>query len=50
VVTDDFICQPNLVYLNYNKEKATTDLAEYSFLNINGDNVFIRDAVASSTP
>ncbi|TRM55157.1 hypothetical protein BD626DRAFT_357997, partial [Schizophyllum amplum] len=37
-----FWTEPNLVYQNYNKQ-ASSDLAEYSFLNIRGDNVFIRD-------
>lgn len=36
-----FWTEPNLVYQNYNR--GTTDLAEYSFLNIRGNNVFIRD-------
>ncbi|KAK1221833.1 hypothetical protein PQX77_015332 [Marasmius sp. AFHP31] len=34
--------QPNLVYNNYNRESGA-DLAEYSFLNIKGDNIFIQD-------
>lgn len=37
-----FWTEPNLVYQNYNKQ-GTSDLAEYSFLNVKGDNVFIRD-------
>jgi len=37
-----FWTEPNLVYQNYNGE-GTTDLAEYSFLNIKGDNIFIKD-------
>ncbi|KAJ7935562.1 methyltransferase domain-containing protein [Mycena leptocephala] len=37
-----FWTEPNLVYQNYNRG-GTTDLAEYSFLNIKGDNVFIKD-------
>ncbi|KAJ8079363.1 hypothetical protein PM082_021867 [Marasmius tenuissimus] len=36
-----FWTEPNLVYNNYNRAKA--DLAEYSFLNVKGDNIFIRD-------
>jgi hypothetical protein len=31
------------VYVNYNRETGTSDLAEYSFLNIKGDNIFIKD-------
>lgn len=38
-----FWTEPNLVYQNYNKKTNTADLAEYSFLNIKGDNVFIKD-------
>jgi len=34
--------EPNLVYQNYNKQ-SNTELAEYSFLNIRGQNVFIAD-------
>lgn len=34
--------QPNMVYVNYNRG-STADLAEYSFLNVKGDNVFIKD-------
>jgi len=37
-----FWTEPNLVYLIYNK-KGTPDLAEYSFLNVKGDNVFLQD-------
>ncbi|KIY67323.1 hypothetical protein CYLTODRAFT_422660 [Cylindrobasidium torrendii FP15055 ss-10] len=37
-----FSSEPNLVYQNYNKQ-ANSDLAEYSFLNIRGDNIFIKD-------
>ncbi|SJL14423.1 uncharacterized protein ARMOST_17880 [Armillaria ostoyae] len=37
-----FWTEPNLVYQNYNKQ-SNTDLAEYSFLNIKGDNIFIKD-------
>ncbi|KAF9523667.1 methyltransferase domain-containing protein [Crepidotus variabilis] len=37
-----FWTEPNLVYLIYNK-KGTPDLAEYSFLNVKGDNIFIKD-------
>ncbi|KAJ7179936.1 methyltransferase domain-containing protein [Mycena crocata] len=37
-----FWTEPNLVYQNYNRD-GTTDLAEYSFLNIKGDNIFIKD-------
>jgi len=38
-----FWTEPNLVYQNYNVG-GSTDLAEYSFLNIKGSNVFIKDA------
>ncbi|KAF5339969.1 hypothetical protein D9611_012433 [Ephemerocybe angulata] len=38
-----FWTEPNLVYQNYNKKKGTADLAEYSFLNVKGSNVFISD-------
>jgi len=34
--------EPNLVYQNYNKQ-GTTDLAQYSFLNIKGDSIFIKE-------
>ena len=37
-----FWTEPNLVYQNYNRA-GSADLAEYSFLNIRGDNVFISD-------
>jgi len=37
-----FWTEPNLVYQNYNK-KHTADLAEYSFLNVKGDNIFLND-------
>ena len=37
------------MYLNYNRDKGTSDLAEYSFLNIKGDNVFIKDPVVTPT-
>ncbi|THU93793.1 hypothetical protein K435DRAFT_861171 [Dendrothele bispora CBS 962.96] len=37
-----FMTEPNLVYVNYNRQ-ASADLAEYSFLNIKGDNIFIKD-------
>ncbi|KAL0577412.1 hypothetical protein V5O48_004577 [Marasmius crinis-equi] len=37
-----FWTEPNLVYNNYNRG-GTADLAEYSFINIKGDNVFVRD-------
>ncbi|KAL0062204.1 hypothetical protein AAF712_010965 [Marasmius tenuissimus] len=37
-----FWTEPNLVYNNYNREGGA-DLAEYSFLNVKGDNIFIRD-------
>ena len=32
----------NLVYANYNRQSGV-ELAQYSFLNIRGDNVFISD-------
>jgi len=38
-----FWTEPNLVYQNYNKNTSSADLAEYSFLNIKGDNIFIQD-------
>ncbi len=31
-----------MVYVNYNRG-ATADLAEYSFINVKGDNIFIKD-------
>ncbi|KAL5507088.1 hypothetical protein ACEPAH_6544 [Sanghuangporus vaninii] len=37
-----FWTEPNLVYINYNRG-SDADLAEYSFLNIRGDNVFISE-------
>jgi len=37
-----FWTEPNLVYQNYNK-KHTADLAEYSFLNVKGNNIFLKD-------
>ncbi|KAJ7626688.1 hypothetical protein DFH06DRAFT_1443784 [Mycena polygramma] len=37
-----FWTEPNLVYQNYNRG-GTTDLAEYTFLNVKGDNIFIKD-------
>ncbi|RPD69142.1 hypothetical protein L226DRAFT_539990 [Lentinus tigrinus ALCF2SS1-7] len=37
----------NLVYANYNRHSGI-ELAEYSFLNIRGDNVFIKDYVPVS--
>jgi hypothetical protein len=42
-----FWTEPNLVYLIYNK-KGTPDLAEYSFLNVKGDNIFIKDPPQTS--
>ncbi|CAA7269962.1 unnamed protein product [Cyclocybe aegerita] len=42
-----FWTQPNLVYQNYNKKK-TAELAEYSFLNVQGENIFISDPLSSS--
>ncbi|EPQ55518.1 hypothetical protein GLOTRDRAFT_121112 [Gloeophyllum trabeum ATCC 11539] len=45
-----FMTEPNLVYQNYNKE-SNTELAEYSFLNVKGDNIFISDPpVLQSVP
>jgi len=44
-----FWTEPNLVYLIYNK-KGTPDLAEYSFLNVKGDNIFIKDPPPSGHP
>lgn len=37
-----FMNEINLVYQNYNRGKDT-DLAEYSFINIKGNNIFISD-------
>ncbi|EIW75021.1 hypothetical protein CONPUDRAFT_132617 [Coniophora puteana RWD-64-598 SS2] len=37
-----FATEVNLVYQNYNRGKDT-DLAEYSFLNIKGDSIFVAD-------
>jgi len=37
-----FWTEPNLVYQNYNRG-STTELADYSFLNVKGDNIFIKD-------
>ncbi|KAJ7058195.1 methyltransferase domain-containing protein [Mycena amicta] len=37
-----FWTEPNLVYQNYNRA-GSSDLAEYSFLNIKGSNIFIQD-------
>ncbi|KIJ64219.1 hypothetical protein HYDPIDRAFT_112178 [Hydnomerulius pinastri MD-312] len=37
-----FMTEINLVYQNYNRGKDT-DLAEYSFINVRGDNIFITD-------
>ncbi|KAI0692120.1 methyltransferase domain-containing protein [Cerioporus squamosus] len=37
----------NLVYANYNRHSGV-ELAEYSFLNVRGDNVFIKDYVPVS--
>ncbi|KAF9241295.1 methyltransferase domain-containing protein [Melanogaster broomeanus] len=37
-----FMTEVNLVYQNYNKDRDT-DLVEYSFINIKGDNIFIAD-------
>ncbi|KAJ7069857.1 methyltransferase domain-containing protein [Mycena amicta] len=37
-----FWTEPNLVYQNYNRG-GTSDLAEYSFLNTKGDNIFIKN-------
>ncbi|OAX37470.1 hypothetical protein K503DRAFT_866852 [Rhizopogon vinicolor AM-OR11-026] len=37
-----FMNEVNLVYQNYNRGKDT-DLAEYSFINIKGNNIFVSD-------
>ncbi|KZT67836.1 hypothetical protein DAEQUDRAFT_728602 [Daedalea quercina L-15889] len=37
-----FMSEVNLVYANYNRQSGV-ELAQYSFLNIRGDNVFISD-------
>ncbi|KAJ7701825.1 methyltransferase domain-containing protein [Mycena rosella] len=42
-----FWTEPNLVYQNYNRD-GSTDLAEYSFLNTKGSNVFIKDPIDHS--
>ncbi|GJE96159.1 methyltransferase domain-containing protein [Phanerochaete sordida] len=39
--------EPNLVYVNYNRASGA-ELAEYTFLNIKGNNVFIADPPASA--
>ncbi|KDR78037.1 hypothetical protein GALMADRAFT_245009 [Galerina marginata CBS 339.88] len=44
-----FWTEPNLVYQNYNKKSNTADLAEYSFLNIKGNNVFVHDPKPTMT-
>ncbi|KAF8815245.1 hypothetical protein BYT27DRAFT_7195546 [Phlegmacium glaucopus] len=41
-----FWTEPNIVYQNYNRKTNTADLAEYSFINVLGDNVFIKDPTA----
>ncbi|KAI6039099.1 methyltransferase domain-containing protein [Pisolithus marmoratus] len=43
-----FMTEVNLVYQNYNRGKST-DLAEYSFINIRGNNIFISDPPTTST-
>ncbi|KAH7911460.1 methyltransferase domain-containing protein [Hygrophoropsis aurantiaca] len=43
-----FMTEVNLVYQNYNRGKDT-DLAEYSFLNIKGNNIFISDPPTTSS-
>ncbi|KAI6115491.1 methyltransferase domain-containing protein [Pisolithus croceorrhizus] len=43
-----FMTEVNLVYQNYNRGKST-DLAEYSFINIKGNNIFISDPPTAST-
>ncbi|EKM48925.1 uncharacterized protein PHACADRAFT_265979 [Phanerochaete carnosa HHB-10118-sp] len=40
--------EPNLVYVNYNRASGA-ELAEYTFLNIKGDNVFVADPPASAS-
>jgi hypothetical protein len=35
-----FMTEPNLVYQNYNK-KSSSELAEYSFINLKGNNIFV---------
>lgn len=44
-----FWTEPNLVYLNFNRD-ATSDLAEYSFINVKGTNAFIQDPPSHPTP
>ncbi|THG95931.1 hypothetical protein EW026_g5806 [Hermanssonia centrifuga] len=41
--------EPNLVYVNYNRQSGA-ELAEYTFLNIRGDNIFTSDAVRAYIP
>lgn len=41
-----FMTEVNLVYQNYNRGKPT-DLAEYSFINIKGNNIFVSDPPTS---
>ncbi|XP_006455670.1 hypothetical protein AGABI2DRAFT_227143 [Agaricus bisporus var. bisporus H97] len=45
-----FWTEPNLVYLNYNRDPGYTNLAEYSLINVRGDNIFIRDPPITITP
>ncbi|KAI5989787.1 methyltransferase domain-containing protein [Pisolithus orientalis] len=43
-----FMTEVNLVYQNYNRGKST-DLAEYSFINVKGSNIFISDPPTAPT-
>jgi len=45
-----FWTEPNLIYQNYNNKDHKPDLAEYSFLNVKGDNIFLNDPNPSHHP
>ncbi|KAF4568481.1 putative methyltransferase-like protein 24 [Pleurotus pulmonarius] len=42
-----FMTEPNLVYQNYNRH-GSADLAEYSFINVKGQNIFMHDPPSES--
>ncbi|KZT05124.1 uncharacterized protein LAESUDRAFT_760572 [Laetiporus sulphureus 93-53] len=44
-----FMSEVNLVYANYNRQSGV-ELADYSFLNIRGDNAFISDGITRIDP
>ncbi|KAI0944248.1 hypothetical protein AcW1_002003 [Taiwanofungus camphoratus] len=44
-----FHSEVNLVYANYNRQSGV-ELADYSFLNIKGSNVFVSDSPTAPTP